>query len=70
MDVVDRWRDVEKGWRFDSSVPGTTADTVNGCSFIREIYFLADENYNVRLSDNTITTDGMYMHDPPYIYMQ
>ena len=49
MDIVDRWRDVEKGWRFDPSVPGTTADTVNGCTYLQEIYFLADPNYSVRM---------------------
>lgn len=47
MDTVDRWRDVEKGWRFDPSIPGTTSDTVNGCKFLREIYFLANKDYTV-----------------------
>ena len=54
MDILDRWRDVDKGWRFDPSVPGTTADTVNGCSFLREIYFLADKDYTV--SKNSVVS--------------
>ncbi len=49
MDVVDYRRD-EKGWRFDADVPGATADTVNGFTHIRDVYFLVDKNYEGRFS--------------------
>lgn len=49
VDVVDYFMG-EKGWRFNPDVPGATADTVNGCSFLREVYFLADPNYGGRFT--------------------
>ena len=47
MDIVDHFMG-EKGWRFNSNVPGATPDTVNGFGYLREIYFLADKEYNGR----------------------
>ncbi len=51
MDVVDIRRD-ERGWKFNPNpeVPGATADTVNGFPNIRDIYFLANKNYEGRFS--------------------
>lgn len=40
MDVVTFRRD-ERGWRFDADAEGSTADTVNGCSHVRDVYELA-----------------------------
>lgn len=44
VDVVDVVLG-SKGWTFDASVPGATPDTVNGSSYLSEIYFLADKDY-------------------------
>ena len=49
VDVVDYFMG-EKGWRFNADVPGATPDTVNGCSFMREVYFLAEPNYEGRFT--------------------
>ena len=49
MDVVDYWMG-EKGWRFNPDVPGATPDTANGFSHLRDVYFLADKDYNGRFS--------------------
>jgi len=49
LDVVDYYMG-ENGWRFNPDVPGATADTVNGFSFLREVYFLADGNYQGRFT--------------------
>ena len=46
VDVVDLFMGT-KGWRFDPSVAGATPDTVNGTSYISEIYFMADKEYQV-----------------------
>ncbi len=48
VNVVDHFMG-EKGWKFDASVPDATADTVNGCTYIREVYFKAEKDYQVRL---------------------
>ena len=40
----------EKGWRFNPDVLGATPDTVNGFSFLREVYFLDDKNYTGRIT--------------------
>ena len=40
----------EKGWKFSPDVEGSTPDTVNGFSHIREVYFLADKNYGGRFT--------------------
>ena len=49
LDVVDYYMG-EKGWRFNPDAPGATADTVNGFSFMREVYFLADGDYQGRFT--------------------
>ena len=49
VNVVDHFMG-EKGWKFDASVPDATADTVNDCTYIREVYFKADKDYQVRFS--------------------
>lgn len=35
----------EPGWYFDASFPGATADTVNGCDYMHELYRLAQPDY-------------------------
>ncbi|MAT66191.1 MAG: glutathione-dependent reductase [Gammaproteobacteria bacterium] len=35
----------EPGWHFDASFPGATADTVNGCDYMHELYRLAQPDY-------------------------
>ena len=49
VDVVD-YKMGEKGWRFDPNVPGATADTVNGTTYLREVYFMAKEDYQGRFT--------------------
>lgn len=39
----------EDGWAF-SDYPGCTPDTVNGASYLREIYLKADQNYTGRVT--------------------
>ncbi len=46
VNVVDHFMS-GKGWRFDESVPDATEDTVNGTTYISEVYFLADKDYEV-----------------------
>ena len=40
----------EKGWRFNPEVPGATPDTVNGASYLREVYFRAEKDYKGRFT--------------------
>jgi putative glutathione S-transferase len=40
----------DKGWRFNPEVEGATPDTVYGCSFMREIYFKVEPNYEGRFT--------------------
>ncbi len=47
LDVV-AYKNDENGWRFDPEVPGTTADTLNGSKYLKEVYFMADKNYEGR----------------------
>ncbi|KAL5009845.1 hypothetical protein ScPMuIL_012150 [Solemya velum] len=42
--VVD-WLLTEKGWSFTDKKSKCSLDTVNGCEYLREVYALADENY-------------------------
>ena len=53
VDVVD-YHLGEKGWRFDPNVPGATADTVNGATYLREVYFMAKEDYQGRFTVPTL----------------
>eukprot|EP00499_Haloplacidia_sp_CaronLabIsolate_P002475 CAMPEP_0196776460 /NCGR_PEP_ID=MMETSP1104-20130614/4636_1 /TAXON_ID=33652 /ORGANISM="Cafeteria sp., Strain Caron Lab Isolate" /LENGTH=336 /DNA_ID=CAMNT_0042146629 /DNA_START=99 /DNA_END=1109 /DNA_ORIENTATION=+ len=45
VDVVD-WYLGEGGWRFKPDVAGATADSVNGASFLKEVYLKADPEYS------------------------
>ena len=47
MDVV-YWKFSEVGWMFSPDKPGCTPDTVNGLTYMKEIYLLADKNYEGR----------------------
>ena len=51
MSVVDHFLD-ENGWKFSSEeeTAGCIPDTVNGCKFLKELYFLADPAYNARFT--------------------
>ena len=49
MDVVDHYMG-EKGWKFSPEVKDGTADTVNGFGYIREVYFLAQKDYEGRFT--------------------
>lgn len=40
----------EKGWKFNPEIPGATPDTVNGCEYLREVYFLAQKDYEGRFT--------------------
>ena len=40
----------EKGWKFSPEVVGATADTVSGFSYLREVYFLAEKDYEGRFT--------------------
>ncbi len=44
MDVVEYFLG-EKGWTFNPEVPGATPDTVNGFTRLRDVYFLAEKDY-------------------------
>ena len=47
VDVV-YWKFSEVGWMFSPDKPGCTPDTVNGLTYMKEIYLLADKNYEGR----------------------
>ena len=49
VDVVDHFMG-EKGWRFNPEIPGATPDTVNGCEYIREVYFQVQKDYGGRFT--------------------
>ena len=49
VDVMDIFKE-DKGWRFNPECPGSTADTVNGFSFLRELYFMVDPDYSGRFT--------------------
>jgi putative glutathione S-transferase len=49
FDVVDHFLG-DKGWRFDPDVPGATTDSVNGFTFIRELYFMVEPGYSGRFT--------------------
>ena len=48
---ICHFRRDERGWKFFPDDPGTTGkDTLNGATHIRDIYFLADKDYDGRFS--------------------
>ena len=49
VDVVDPYRD-ERGWQFTPGKDGCTPDTVNGADYLREIYRLAADGYDGRVT--------------------
>ncbi len=49
VDVVDPYRD-ERGWQFTAGKDGCTPDTVNGADYLREIYRLAADGYDGRVT--------------------
>lgn len=49
FDVVD-YHMGEKGWRFNPDVPGATTDSVNGFSYMRELYFKVNPEYGGRFT--------------------
>ncbi len=49
MDVMGILKE-EKGWKFNPEDPGATPDTVNGFEYIREVYFLAQKDYEGRFT--------------------
>lgn len=49
LNVVDYMMG-EKGWKFSPDVQDATADTVNGFEHVREIYFLAEKDYQGRFT--------------------
>ncbi|CAI8051193.1 Glutathionyl-hydroquinone reductase YqjG [Geodia barretti] len=49
FDVVDYYMG-EKGWRFNPDVPGATPDSVNGFSYMRELYFKMNPEYGGRFT--------------------
>ena len=40
----------ENGWKFNPEVEGATPDTINGFQYLREVYFLANKEYDGRFS--------------------
>ena len=50
VNVVDFFTDGVNGWRFNPDVPGATADTINGCQFLKEVYLLADKDFKGRFT--------------------
>ena len=47
VDVV-YWKFSEVGWMFSPDKPGCTPDTVNGLTYMRDIYLMADKNFEGR----------------------
>jgi len=47
VDVV-YWKFSEIGWMFSPDMPGCTPDTVNGKTYLKELYLVADNNYDGR----------------------
>lgn len=47
---VAAYRRDDKGWKFDPSCPGSTPDTVNGFTHVRELYLLSDPEYSGRFT--------------------
>lgn len=49
MDIVDYYRE-EEGWQFSPEKPECTRDSINGYSYLREVYERADSTYEGRVS--------------------
>lgn len=49
VDVVD-YHNAELGWKFNPKVEGATPDTVFGFTYLRDVYFKVDPNYDGRIS--------------------
>ena len=49
MDVLDPWRE-DEGWEFSPEKDGCTRDTVNGCSYLRDVYTKADPSFTGRVT--------------------
>lgn len=49
VDIVDPVR-IDEGWEFSPEKPDCTADTVNGSSYLREVYTRADPEYTGRVT--------------------
>ena len=50
VDVVDPSNDGENGWRFTPEKEGCTEDTVNGKTFLKEVYAMSHPNYTGRIT--------------------
>ena len=46
---VTHWRSAENGWTFESG-PGVVPDDINACSFVYQLYLLADPAYSGRVT--------------------
>ena len=49
-DVVDPTNDGVNGWRFTPEKQGCTKDTVNGKTFLKEVYEMSHPNYTGRIT--------------------
>ena len=49
-DVVDPTNDGVNGWRFTPEKEGCTKDTVNGKTFLKEVYEMSHPNYTGRIT--------------------
>jgi putative glutathione S-transferase len=49
MDVVDPYRE-DEGWEFTPEKDGCTADSVNGCRYLRDVYTAADPGFTGRVT--------------------
>lgn len=47
---VAAYRRDDKGWKFDPSCPGSTPDTVNGFTHVRDVYLHSDPEYSGRFT--------------------
>ncbi|XP_065888740.1 glutathionyl-hydroquinone reductase YqjG-like [Dysidea avara] len=46
VDAVGKFSEI--GWMFSPDIPGSTPDTVNGKTYMKELYLMADNNYDGR----------------------
>ena len=57
MDLRALYQLGTEGWTFNPSIPNATPDTVNNKSRLRDIYFMVDPNYEVRVTCLFIQSD-------------